>query len=151
VGQTVAAILGDRGIPYVAIDRDPIHVAERRRAGQPVYFGDIRTLEILNSVGAARARAVVLTIGGGSSRESVVQRLRQYFPDLQVLARARDLAQARGMERAGVSVVVPETLEGSLRLAGLTLKRLGIPGAEVDAVLEDYRRDDYARLSDGDK
>ncbi len=150
VGRTVGRVLADRGIPFVAIDRDPGHVAALRAKGEPVYFGDIRTVELLRAVGAARARAVILTISAGTSRLYLVQRLRRHFPDLQVLARAHDLAQAHGMEKAGASVVVPETLEGSLRLAGLALKRLGVPGPDVDAAIEDYRRDDYARLAEGD-
>ena len=148
VGQTVARILADQGIPFVAVDRDPRHVAELRRKGEPVFFGDIRNLELLKSVGALRARAVVVTIDSGSGREKLMTRIRARFPELRVLVRARDLGQARGLEHMGATAVVPEALEGSLQLAGLALRSLGVPASEVADMLEEYRRGDYARLAE---
>jgi CPA2 family monovalent cation:H+ antiporter-2 len=148
VGQIVAAILSEQGIPFIAIDRDPRLVARLRDGGEtPVFFGDIRKVEVLKAVGAARARAVVLTIDTGSGREKLVPRLRAHFPELHILVRARDRRQARGLEKAGATAVVPEILEGSLQLAGTALRHLGLPPEEVHGLIEDYRRADYARLS----
>ncbi|MGE5477041.1 MAG: monovalent cation:proton antiporter-2 (CPA2) family protein [Bacteroidales bacterium] len=148
VGQIVAAILSEQGIPFIAIDRDPRLVARLRDGGEtPVFFGDIRKVEVLKAVGAARARAVVLTIDTGSGREKLVPRLRAHFPALHILVRARDRRQARGLEKAGATAVVPEILEGSLQLAGTALRHLGLPPEEVHNLIEDYRRADYARLS----
>ncbi len=148
VGQIVATILRERGIPFIAIDRDPRLVARLREEHRsaPVYFGDIRKVEVLKAVGAARARAVVLPIDTGSGREKLVPRLRAQFPQLHILVRARDRRQARGLEQSGATAVVPEILEGSLQLAGVTLRHLGLPGDEVREVIEDYRRADYAKL-----
>ncbi|MEW5726773.1 MAG: monovalent cation:proton antiporter-2 (CPA2) family protein [Pseudomonadota bacterium] len=146
VGQTVARILAEQGIPYLAIDRDPRMVAELRDRGEPVFFGDIRKIDVLKQVGAARARAVVMTIDSGSSREKLVPRLRHLFPELHILVRARDLRQAKGLEESGATAVVPEILEGSLQLTGQVLRHLGTPPEEVHAVLDGYRREDYARL-----
>lgn len=147
VGQVVAAILAEQGIPFVAIDRDPRLVARLRDGTEaPVFFGDIRKIEVLKAVGAARARAVVLTIDTGSGREKLVPRLRAQFPDLHILVRARDRRQARGLEQAGATAVVPEILEGSLQLAGITLRHLGLPPEDVHILIDGYRRSDYAKL-----
>jgi len=148
VGQTIAGILEEQGIPYIAIDRDPRLVARMHESGDaPVFFGDIRKLEVLKQVGAARARAVVLTIDSGSGREKLVPRLRKQFPSLHILVRARDRRQAKGLEALGATAVVPETLEGSLQLAGQTLRHLGTPVDSVVTLLEEYRRNDYAKLA----
>jgi len=149
VGQIVAAILREQGISYIAIDRDPRLVTRLRdgKHGESVYFGDIRKVEVLKAVGAGRARAVVLTIDTGSGREKLVPRLRASFPRLHILVRARDRRQARDLEQAGATAVVPEILEGSLQLAGVTLRHLGLPGDEVRELIEGYRRADYAKLS----
>lgn len=149
VGQIVAAILREQGISYIAIDRDPRLVTRLRESknGESVYFGDIRKVEVLKAVGAGRARAVVLTIDTGSGREKLVPRLRASFPRLHILVRARDRRQARGLEQAGATAVVPEILEGSLQLAGVTLRHLGLPGDEVRELIEGYRHADYAKLS----
>ncbi len=145
-GQIVLSILRDRNIPFVAIERDPLLVETLRKRGLPVYFGDIRKLEVLKAVGGDRARAVVLTIDSGSSREKLVPRLHELFPDLRILVRARDRRQAKGLELGGAAAVVPEILEGSLQLSGQVLRHLGTPAEEVSSLLEEYRRDDYAKL-----
>lgn len=147
-GQIIAAILRNQGQAIVAIDRDPRLVAQLRDSDDaPVYFGDIRKIDVLRAVGAERAKALVLTIDTGSSREKLVPRLRQLFPDLRILVRARDLRQAKGLAATGATAVVPEILEGSLQLAALTLRHLGQPADDVQGLLEDYRRNDYAKLT----
>jgi monovalent cation:H+ antiporter-2, CPA2 family len=146
VGRTVAAILTQEEQAWIAIDRDPLQVTSMRARGHPVFFGDIRKPDVLRAVGAERARAVVITIDGGSSRERIVPLIRRLFPTLTVLVRARDRHQQKGLEAAGAHAVVPENLEGSLQLAGQVLRRLGTPTDEVHALLDDYRREDYARL-----
>lgn len=146
-GQIVLSILREQNIPYVGIEREPLLVDALRKRGEPVFFGDIRKLEVLKAVGGDRARAVVLTIDSGSSREKLVPRLRALFPQLRILARARDRRQAKGLEAGGATAVVPEMLEGSLQLTGHVLRQLGKPAEDVQALLEDYRRDDYARLA----
>ncbi len=146
-GQIVATILGEQGIPFIALDRDPHMVEVLRGKGQPVYFGDVRKVDVLKAVGAARARLVVLTISSGSGREKLVPRLRHAFPELRLLVRARDRRQARMLESLGAHAVVPEILEGSLHLAGQALTTAGLPAGEVQSLLESYRRNDYARLA----
>ncbi|MBR9971976.1 cation:proton antiporter [Magnetospirillum sulfuroxidans] len=146
-GQIVLSILREQGIPYVGIEREPLLVETLRKRDEPVFFGDIRKLEVLKAVGGDRARAVVLTIDSGSSREKLVPRLHALFPDLRILVRARDRRQAKGLEISGAAVVVPEILEGSLQLSGHVLRQLGKPPEEVQALLEEYRKDDYAKLA----
>jgi CPA2 family monovalent cation:H+ antiporter-2 len=146
-GQLVASVLKSQAIAYVAIDRDPHMVQVLREKGEPAFFGDIRKPEVLKAVGADRARAVVVTIDTGSGRERLIPRLHQMFPNLRILVRARDRRQAKGLEAAGATAVVPEILEASLQLAGHALRQVGLPSEEIQAILEDHRRDDYAKLA----
>ncbi len=147
VGQTVAAILRSRGIPFVALDRHPVLVAEFRNRGELVFFGDARKVDVLKAIGAERARAAVLTLDGQGA-ERILSRLRREFPNLRVLVRARDQRHRSRLEAAGASAVVPETLEGSLQLAGALLRSLGTPNDEVHELLDGYRRNDYALLEE---
>lgn len=147
VGQTVAAVLRQRDIPFVALDRHPALVEEFRSRGEMVFFGDVRKVDVLKAVGADRARAAVLTLDG-TGAERILARLRREFPQLRVLVRARDQRQRKSLEGAGASAVVPETLEGSLQLAGALLRTLGTPTDEVHELLDGYRRNDYALLEE---
>jgi CPA2 family monovalent cation:H+ antiporter-2 len=69
-------------------------------------------------------------------------------PELPVLVRARDVAQAEQLAGAGATEVVPEIVEGSLQLGEMLLRRLGATRDEVDQVLDEFRRRTYSRLSD---
>jgi monovalent cation:H+ antiporter-2, CPA2 family len=59
--------------------------------------------------------------------------IRRFYPNLPVIARARDEGHAKLLYAAKATAVVPETLEASLQLSSLTLEAAGIP---EDAVLQ---------------
>ncbi len=62
VGRQVGEMLARHRIPYLALDSDAARVAEQRRAGAPVYFGDSGNVEILRRSGIDTARALVVTL-----------------------------------------------------------------------------------------
>ncbi|MBF0561421.1 MAG: cation:proton antiporter [Alphaproteobacteria bacterium] len=148
VGQTIASVLRRQGIPFVAFDRNPHLVAKFRLRGEPVYFGGGRNIDILRNIGAERARAAVLTIDNTAAAELLLVRLVKEFPHLHVLVRARDRRHQKKLEQAGASAVVPETLEGSLQLAGSVLQVLGRPAEEIHGLLDTYRRNNYALIEE---
>ena len=127
VGQLVAAMLEAHGQSYLAVDSDPDEVARLRAAGKTVVYGDARRPELLHKLGLDTARAVVLTIDGAQSLESLVRSIREIHPDLSVVVRARDADHASHLYGLGVSEAVPETIESSLQLAEAVLVDLGVP------------------------
>ena len=127
VGQLVAAMLDTHGQPYLAVDSDPDEVARLRATGKTVVYGDARRPELLHNLGLDTARAVVLTIDGAHSLESLVRSIREVHPDLSVVVRARDADHASHLYGLGVSEAVPETVESSLQLAEAVLVDLGVP------------------------
>jgi CPA2 family monovalent cation:H+ antiporter-2 len=142
VGRTVARLLDEERIPYVGLDMDPDLVSEQRAAGHSVYLGDAARLEMLERVGGARALAFVVTTNNPAASESMVRAVRAAWPDAVVHARAVDTAHAARLREIGVADVIPETLEGSLQLAGQVLMRLGIPDDAVDDRLDALRREE---------
>ncbi|MEA3058962.1 MAG: monovalent cation:H+ antiporter-2, family, partial [Sphingomonadales bacterium] len=65
--------------------------------------------------------------------------LRRAFPDLPIIARARDTAHAAELYKAGVTDAVPETLEASLQLAEAALVDLGVAMGPVIASIHEKR------------
>lgn len=72
VGQTVAAMLEVHRIPYVAIDRDPDHVAQRRAEGRPVFYGDMTQIELLRRLDLDTAHALVVTMDDRRAADELV-------------------------------------------------------------------------------
>jgi CPA2 family monovalent cation:H+ antiporter-2 len=148
VGQTVAKILSAGGISYVALDLDATRIAACRAKGMPVFFGDASQIEILNSAGASRARGAVVTIDQPATADRILAAVHEFFPDLPIFVRARDLLHGRRLETEGATQAVPETLEASLQLGAIAMTSMGVRSDEVMGIIEDLRKDDYANLGD---
>jgi len=146
VGQTVAAALKQRNVPFIAVDMDGNNVAQGHRRGDPVFFGDLTRPSVLEAAGAKRARSLVIALDGVTAAERVMQGVREEFAHLHVLARTRDRAQARRLEDAGARAAVPDTLEASLHLAAHLLRDLGDDPADIERLMTALRRDNYDLL-----
>ena len=148
VGQTLARLLEARYDSYVALDLDHERVAEARRRGLPVLYGDASRVDVLRATGVERARVAVITLDQPEAARGIVHALRRLLPELPILARAHDIAQCEQLVLAGATDVVPEVVEGSLQLGGSLLRRLGGSQEEVDQVLKEFRRATYSRLGE---
>ena len=123
---------------------DPARVARGKADGFPVFYGDIGDPELLSAAGAGRAELVVLTIDQGQAALRAVTLLRSAWPELRVIARARDLEASGRLLEAGATQAYPEAVESSLRLAGNALQMIGFAGGDVDLALRDARTGNYA-------
>jgi monovalent cation:H+ antiporter-2, CPA2 family len=147
VGQMVARVLGAENIPYVALDPNGELVAEQRESGQPVYFGDAGRREMLMRVGAARARAFVVTVNAPRAAERMVAVAHRVRPDAPVFARAADSTHAMRLLKLGAVGVIPETVDASLQLAGRLLEGLGVPDDAVARRIDEMREQELGRLT----
>lgn len=143
VGHAVAVLLHTSGVPFIAFDSDPACVKQGQEDGFPVYFGDIGDLALLATAHADHASLVILTIDHGPTAERAVSHIRNSFPTVPVIARARDLAACGRLIEAGATHAYPEAVESSLRLGGLALEILSIPQENVDLLLQGVRSDNY--------
>jgi CPA2 family monovalent cation:H+ antiporter-2 len=139
VGQLVADMLTAHGKPYLALDSDADLVVDGKQRGYAVTFSDAARGNALERLGADRATAVILTMDEPVSAQRLVRRLRTAYPELPIIARARDTAHAAELYRAGASQAVPETLESSLQLSEAVLVDLGVPMGPVIASIHEKR------------
>ena len=146
VGRTVAQVLVQQEVPYIALDLDPRVVYRARRDGYAVFLGNTSDINVLESAKIARAAAVLVTHDHPRSAEHLCVVLRRAYPNLCILSRARDQEHAHQLIAAGATAAVPENLEASLQLTGRLLEALQIPSDEVSRLLYKLRRDDYALL-----
>ena len=145
VGRQVGEMLTRHKIPYIALDSDAGRVAEQRRLGNPVYFGDSGNVELLRRCDIASARALVVTLDNPRAVEQAVAAARSERPDLTIVARARDARHATALYDMGVDDAVPETIEASLQLSEAVLVDVGVPMGLVIASIHE-RRDEYRAM-----
>lgn len=141
VGRMVAAMLDVHDQPWVAAEGDIDAVHRARREGKPVHFVDARRQKALEPLGLPHARAVVMTMDDHVQAARLIRQLRQDYPYLPIIARARDATHAAELYRAGASDAVPETLESSLQLSEAVLVDLGVAMGPVIASVHQMRED----------
>jgi CPA2 family monovalent cation:H+ antiporter-2 len=139
VGQMVAAMLTEHGRPYLAVESDIDAVMAAREAGFHVLFGDVSRGELVDKLQLGHAAALVLTMDDPVLVARLARRVRGSWPDLAIIARARDTAHAAQLYKAGVTDAVPETVEASLQLSEAVLVDIGLAMGPVIASIHEKR------------
>jgi CPA2 family monovalent cation:H+ antiporter-2 len=146
VGRLIARLLTAENVPFIALDSNGELVTECRKAGHMCFFGDAGRPELLARVGAAHARAFVVTVNARAAAEQMVAAARKQQPDALVLARAIDAEHAVRLLELGAVDVIPEAVEASLQLGGRLLEGLGLSDEAVAWRLDELREQELARL-----
>jgi CPA2 family monovalent cation:H+ antiporter-2 len=139
VGRVVAQMLDAHSKDYLAIDADVDAASSARKEGYDVLFGDVAHPELIDRVRKRAPSAFILTMDNPVLVRRLTRQLRKAFPDLPIIARARDTAHAADLYRAGATDAVPETLEASLQLSEAALVDLGVPMGPVIASIHEKR------------
>ncbi|MEO5868083.1 MAG: cation:proton antiporter, partial [Sphingomonas sp.] len=139
VGRMVADMLAAHGQRYIAVEADIDAVKAGCADGYPVLFGDVSRPELIDRLRLGHADALVLTMDDPVLGVRLTRRVRDWVPGLTIVARARDVAHAAQLYRAGATDAVPETLESSLQLSEAVLVDLGIAMGPVIASIHEKR------------
>ncbi|HEU5285291.1 MAG TPA: cation:proton antiporter [Sphingomicrobium sp.] len=148
VGRMVGEMLDAHAKPYVAVDSDVDCVASARREQLPVVFGDVAHPELIDRLRPSYPAAFILTMDNPVLAKRLARRIRSAFPDLPIVARARDPAHAAELYKAGVTDAVPETLEASLQLSEAALVDLGVAMGPVIASIHEKRAQLQAEIKE---
>jgi CPA2 family monovalent cation:H+ antiporter-2 len=146
VGRMVADMLDAHTKDYLAIDSDVDSVGGARREGYDVIFGDVARPELFERLKARQPTAFILTMDNPVLINRLTRKLRKAFPDLPIIARARDPNHAAELYKAGVTDAVPETLEASLQLSEAALVDLGVAMGPVIASIHEKRSELRAQI-----
>jgi len=142
VGTLIADMLRAHDKPYQIIESDPDIVRAIRLRGYRAAFADATRADTLDRFGVGEASAVVLTMDQPVAARQIVGKLRARYPQLLIVSRARDVANAGLLYRAGASHAVPETLESSLQLSEAVLVDIGVAMGPVIASIHE-KRDEF--------
>lgn len=137
-GQIIGRILTTRRIPFTALDANQTQVDFVRGFGNKVYYGDATRLDLLRAAGAEQAKVLVLAIDDVDASVRTAEIVRQHFPQLQILARARNRQHAFRLLDLGIEHVMRETLYSSLETARAVLEALGLSRTKAELTVERF-------------
>jgi CPA2 family monovalent cation:H+ antiporter-2 len=143
VGQQVAAILAEEGLPFCVIDFDHRRFTEARAHGWPAVFGDAAQAPVLAAAGVASARLAVITLPSAVGAQAVAARMRELAPGLPLVARSEGPRETAALVSMGVVHVVEPELEAGLEMARQALVHLEVEPARMQRFLDATRRAHY--------
>jgi glutathione-regulated potassium-efflux system ancillary protein KefC len=143
-GQIVGRMLLAQGIAPTVLDHDAEMIETIRVFGYRVFYGDATRLDLLRTAGAASAKIFVLAVDDVEQSLKIVDLLKDHFPQLQIVARARDVPHWNALRDRGVMRVERELFESSLRSARSVLELLGQPPHEARQSAMRFRQHNLA-------
>ena len=143
-GQIVGRLLSAQGIGATVLDHDADMIEAARSFGYKVYYGDASRLDLLRTAGAASARVLVVAVDDPGQSLAIVRLAQEHFPQLEIVARARDVTHWNELRDHGVMRVERELFESSLRSARTVLEVLGYAPSEARRQTLNFRRHNIA-------
>ncbi|HEX5659203.1 MAG TPA: glutathione-regulated potassium-efflux system protein KefC [Polyangiales bacterium] len=139
-GQIVGRLLLATGHRATVLDHDPDAVQTLRKFGFRVFYGDATRMDLLEAAGIAHAKVLVNAIDDQEDSLELVDAVREKFPKLPILARARNVTHYYELRLRGVEIVERETFESALALGRRALEQLGRPPYEAQEISDRFKR-----------
>jgi glutathione-regulated potassium-efflux system ancillary protein KefC len=124
VGQIVGRLLATRRIAFTAIDVSPENVDSVRKFGNKIYYGDASKLDLLRAAKLHDAKLFVLAVDEVEASVKIAELVREQFPTVKIIARARNRAHMMRLRDLGVTLVERETFWSSIEMGKVALREL---------------------------
>ena len=139
-GQIVARVLLAQGQACTVLDHDAEMIEAARTFGYRVFYGDATRLDLLRTAGAAQARVLVLAVDNVEQSLKIVDLARAHFPQLEIVARARDVTHWNQLRDRAVMLVQRELFESSLLSARSVLELMGQTPEAATSITQRFRQ-----------
>ncbi len=145
-GRNLARVLKESGISYVVLEINANTVRKMKKRGEPIYYGDGTSAEILHKMGIHRAKVLVIAISDPAATRRIVQIAKHENPRIYIIVRTRYVAEVDDLIRLGANEVIPEEFETSIEIFSRVLHHYNVPGNVISEHIENIRKDSYSAL-----
>lgn len=145
-GRNLAKVLREAEISYIVLEMNSDTVRDMKKKGEPIYYGDGTSKEILHKLGIERARLLVIAISDPSSTRRIVSIARHENPDIYIIVRTRYLVEVDDLRQLGADEVIPEEFETSIEIFSRVLHQYSFSRNIILDMVEKIRKDSYDAL-----
>ncbi len=149
-GQVVSRLLLGRGYGVTLIDHDPEQIELMRRFGFRAYYGDAARRDVLESAGIEDARLLVLAFDDPERVQETALLVRERFPHVKIIARARGRTEAFELAEHGIPFE-RETFRSAAAVGEQALVALGEHPHDAHRAQQAFVRHDLAVLHEAAK
>ena len=146
VGGIVDRMLDASGHRATVIDYNSDHLEVLKKFGVSTYYGDATRPDLLASAGIERARILVVALDEREQIDKLVRYACGNFPDLHVVARAKDRDHVYHLWAMGCRDIVRETYDSSLRMGRSVYEALGYDRQAAIAMVEAFETMDRTSM-----
>lgn len=145
-GRNLARVLKESGTPYVILELNNNTVRKMKKKGEPIYYGDGTSRDILHRLGVDAAKVLVIAISDAPATRRIVQIVRKENPYLYIIVRTRYVAEVDDLVSLGANEVIPEEFETSIEIFSRVLDHYHIPRNVIAEHIDNIRKDRYSVL-----
>lgn len=146
VGGIVDRMLDAAGHRATVIDYDSAHLENMKKFGVKSYFGDATRPDLLASAGIARAKLLVVALDEREQIDKLVRYAVANFPNLHVIARAKNRDHVYHLWAMGCRDVIRETYDSSLRMGRSAYEALGADRQTANAMRDTFEEMDRTSM-----
>lgn len=143
VGRHVARVLQQLEVPFVIIEINFSRFEQCKAAGLPAIYGDASQQLVLRAARVETAAQLLITLPAVLLAQNIVRQVRQWHPQLNIVARAAGEEQMSSLYSEGVYMVILPELEAGLEIARQALLHLEIPIPLIQRYTDNVRRELY--------
>ncbi len=145
-GRNLARVLKQSDIPYVILELNSNTVRRMKKKGEPIYYGDGTSAEILHRLRIQFARTLVIAISDAAATRRIAQIARHENPSIHIIVRTRYVAEVEDLRSLGANEVIPEEFETSVEIFSRVLHHYHVPRNTIHDYIEHVRQDSYRML-----
>lgn len=145
-GRNLARTLRQTGVPYVVLELNSDTVRAEKKKGEPIFYGDGTSAEVLHRLGIKTAKVLVVAISDPSATRKIVALARKENSSIHIIVRTRYLVEVEDLRALGADEVIPEEFETSVEIFSRVLHHYSIPRNVITDHIEEIRKNGYQAL-----
>ena len=148
MGGIVDRMLDLAGHRSTVIDYDSTHIEVLKKFGVKSYFGDATRPDLLASAGIAQAKVLIVALDEREQIDKLVRYAVANYPNLHVIARAKDRDHVYHLWAMGCRDIIRETYDSALRMGRSAYEALGIDRQDAQAMADAFEEQDRTSMQD---
>jgi CPA2 family monovalent cation:H+ antiporter-2 len=139
VGSHIGRALMLSNIPFIAIDYNYHAVAQAKREGVPIIYGDPTDFDILDYAQVENAQVLVAVIPDKTTQEAIILNAKKLNREIYIISRVHKEEHQRRMIDLGAQAVVQPELEASMSIIKRLLLINNVPREEIVKKLRHFK------------
>lgn len=147
-GLVIGRLLLANNYKVTIIDSNPTNVEILRKFGFKLYYGDVTRPQVIEQAGIKHAKMVILSMAEYDEALKVADYLKKNYPQVKILARAKDVYHAFEFFKRNVNIVQREVFDSAAELGQKALENLGFSRYEAYRSIRTFKHHEEQVLLD---